>query len=428
MDLNLILSRLESGMDGHAKIYLEMEGANIHRDGDIVYLYNPYVGLWIKSPPFLVWASISLTMSRVINLAVEQLLRSTSFNHETLQGLHKWFSRTSQLSYCQEVWRLIPSNSNPLLLDRDPHTAFLLPIKGGHTLNLSTGKIRQRKRDDFFTRDCPVLYQSRPNVDPLDLTITLMVGAENVRHLQSLFAVCLTACISPFSMLVLCGPGRFQLADPLLYLLNHFHWRCRQGQLVHPEAMKKIEPSVEPLDFTRLLGVRCMTTLDLAESLDRIQVQALQNQGIKLIVLNSRIPKSRSIPGMQVIHVGSIKSQIHPGMLLHWLVDASRSLCDNAPKCDPSCIPLKSCKRPKLSLHSQEPPKTTQEPQEPQKSEEPQEPQEPQKSEEPQEPREPQELQEPEEDSEISSMLSLEDIYSDESQDVNASPQKLFLS
>lgn len=199
--------------------------------------------------------------------------------------------------------------------------------------------------------------------------ISLMVGSNQVRDLQSLLGLCLTGWKSPISMIILCGPGRFQLIDPLIYLLDRFHWRCRRGQLLRPsmnsvkatdseessanlgDSISQNSPSSGPLDLSRLLSTRCITTLESANLLDLIQIQALQNQSIKLLVLNKSTPNAKDlpVPGSAVFHVSSVKGTIDPLVFLPWLVDGIRygyqpfqsndtstdSDCDDIPESDP---------------------------------------------------------------------------------------------
>jgi hypothetical protein len=323
-----MLSRLRAGEKGHAQIYLDLEGSNIYRHNDQFYLYNTYSGLWVKSQFFMVCAAISGTMSRVINLVMDELLRSAHVEMDVIRELKDWLTQTSHLAYCQRVLNEIPSSDMPMQFNRHPDRSSYLPLKGCHNLDLVTGTVRQRKRDDLFTFDCPILYQPRGNMYPLDLMISLMVGADQVRVAQSLLGLCLTGWKSPITMLILCGPGRFQLLDPLIYLLDRFHWRCRQGQLVRPSPqLIQSNPSTEDdsttIDLTKLQSTRCVTTLDYAKNLDPIRVQALQNQGIKLIVVNGSPPDSTEPPiqGSTIIHVSSVKGSIDPLILLPWLVD-----------------------------------------------------------------------------------------------------------
>lgn len=337
MNLVGMLARLRAGEEGHAQIYLDLEGINLYRSGDQFYLYNTYSGLWIKSQPFMVCASISVTLARVINLVMDELLRTGQSKTAEIRELKNWLTQTPHLAYCQRVLSYIPSSSPPLQFDRHPDRLATLPLKGSQNLDLLTGVVRQRKRDDLFTFDCPILYQPRPNLYPLDLMISLMVGADRLRVVQSLLGLCLTGWKSPLTMIIVCGPGRFQLLDPLVYLLDRFHWRARKGQLV-----QSIRPPIKPLelnsasesesvdasslDVTKLEAVRCLTTLDPADQLDSILVQALHNQSIKLIVANSVAPRETevSIPGSTVIHVSSVKGSIDPLIFLPWLVDGVR--------------------------------------------------------------------------------------------------------
>lgn len=152
MNLSTMLSRLRLGEEGHAKIYLELEGANIYREVESgkIYLYNAYSCLWVKSQPFMVCSSISLTMARVINLLMDQLLRSSQFDSSEIAELKDWLNQTTQLSYCQRILSHIPTSSEPLLFDRHPDRLTYLPIKGCQNLDLLTGTVRPRKRDDLL--------------------------------------------------------------------------------------------------------------------------------------------------------------------------------------------------------------------------------------------------------------------------------------
>jgi hypothetical protein len=329
-----MLLRLRAGAKGHAQIYLDLEGPNIYRYANQFYLYNTYSGLWVKSQPFLVCASISGTMARVINLVMDELLRSAQVDIDVIRELKDWLTRTAHLTYCQQVMTEIPASNVPLQFNHHPDRHAYLPLKGCHNLDLVTGTVRQRKRDDLFTFDCPINYQPRANMYPLDLMISFMVGADQVRVVQSLLGICLTGWRSPITMIILCGPGRFQLLDPLIYLLDRFHWRYRPGQLMPPlTPSTQLNPSSDDdstlIDLTKHPSVRCVTTLDPANHLDLGRVRALQTHGIKLIVVNSSTPSAPNetkpaIEGSTIIHVSSVKGTIDPSTFLPWLVDGVR--------------------------------------------------------------------------------------------------------
>jgi len=309
---------------GHAKVFYELEKGNLcicddSHNGESckitksIYIYNPHSRLWMTGESHMLFAMITTTMSRILNLTIESLLRTPQESNKNIEKLKKCLSLVDKSSYVKKVTHhlfiILLKEPVTIKMNCHPDSLDLLPIKQGCNIDLKTGLLYPRKRENFFTYECLAIPGVYPNLSSLDLMISLMVGADKVRNFQTFMGLCLTGWRSPLQMIILSGSGRFQLLDPLMFVLDKFHCRLNKG-LLHKNDQK--------LPSLRLY--RCVTSLDDAIGIDQEKVNSLSTQSIKLIVVNTQSPK-QEIPHSAHFHVNYVKGVISPNDLLAWLID-----------------------------------------------------------------------------------------------------------
>lgn len=108
-------------------------------------------------------------------------------------------------------------------LPPNPHT---LPIQGGMAVDLRSGEVRERRREDGFRFECPVrLVADTLNAERFFSSV-MNDDAAMVAHLQKCLGYCLTGCISARKFFVWHGIGRngkSKVANMLEKILGGFY-------------------------------------------------------------------------------------------------------------------------------------------------------------------------------------------------------------
>jgi len=83
-----------------------------------------------------------------------------------------------------------------------------LPIKGGKVIDLKTGMIHLRTKEDYFTYEADVDYTPKRSEATMNLINTIMCNnADNIKYLQKILGYCLTAKMDARVYFIFYGKG-----------------------------------------------------------------------------------------------------------------------------------------------------------------------------------------------------------------------------
>jgi putative DNA primase/helicase len=122
------------------------------------------------------------------------------------------------------------------------NNADLLPIKNGKIVELKTGTVRERTKEDKFSIECPVslLNDQDAQFEIIENFMSeLFNGNEQmVRYMQTLLGYCLTGHTSERSLFVWWGEGangKGTLSNILKKILGKFHVSCSKDVFIKPD-------------------------------------------------------------------------------------------------------------------------------------------------------------------------------------------------
>jgi putative DNA primase/helicase len=121
-------------------------------------------------------------------------IKSKNKYSELLKILDKNLSKAGSVKFSKDVFDQLKEDFYmPDLLSNINSISHMLPIKNGQVINLITGEVRDRQRDDYFSCECPVTYKEKYDRKFVNSLIGNMCEDENAfNFLQELLGALLT--------------------------------------------------------------------------------------------------------------------------------------------------------------------------------------------------------------------------------------------
>jgi hypothetical protein len=118
-----------------------------------IYIWDKSSSLWVETADSLMETEVTNFLTKKAEKAIEENAKEEDEMKKVLtkNELEKIHTKITAIKYADAVWKraktmLIQKNFFDVL-NKNPD---LLPIKDGKTINLKTGKVRERTKDDYW--------------------------------------------------------------------------------------------------------------------------------------------------------------------------------------------------------------------------------------------------------------------------------------
>lgn len=183
----------------------------------VVWIWNDNSKIWVEGSDDMLINSIMVNIRPIILSCmrlIHQNIKSGDDNVEKLdifeKKLRQLFSKLGTVSYCASIALLIRARSyNPLFIDMLDNNNDILPINNGKVINLRTGEVRERLREDYCTFICPADYNPGTTSVAIDNFLDdITLGDNDLKlFLQGILGLCLTGHTHTQQMYIFYGPG-----------------------------------------------------------------------------------------------------------------------------------------------------------------------------------------------------------------------------
>lgn len=197
----------EKGDDGHADIFVEAVKNDI-KCVDVKHnafvLWNEATGLWdegtidhliervVKILPPIVMEEFGEFSKRVAAIPDPERQKQM----QSKLGFYLKIAKSAYLvTHAAAVARVAKVRLyEPTFMDKLDSNNDLFPIKGKRVINLRTGEVRERVRDDYFSFECPVNYDPNASSEVIDRFLADITLKEEglPEYLQAILGSCLT--------------------------------------------------------------------------------------------------------------------------------------------------------------------------------------------------------------------------------------------
>jgi len=201
---------------GLAQVYCQLKQGQMFRVRQkkevLIYMWNEKELLWVESHPVLLKVDVFEAICEWSRKKREEL-KALNKPQETEVTMKLYSSLETKIWYSENrnkivneipVW--LPENQELFkALDSIEH---LLPVAGGEVVDLRTGEVRKRTREDYFTFEVPTKYNK--NAEPLFeqlLRDDFLGNEEMVECVTSYFGYSITGCTDQRKMFVTVGTG-----------------------------------------------------------------------------------------------------------------------------------------------------------------------------------------------------------------------------
>lgn len=201
---------------GLAQVYCQLKQGQMFRVRQkkevLIYMWNEKELLWIEAHPVLLKADVLETICEWSRKKREEL-RALNNSQETEISMKLYSNLETKLwkaEYKNKIISEIPAwlPENQELFKTLDSIEHLLPVAGGEVVDLKTGKVRKRTREDYFTFEVPTRYNknAKPLFEQL-LRDDFLGNEEMVECVTSYFGYSITGCTDQRKMFVTVGTG-----------------------------------------------------------------------------------------------------------------------------------------------------------------------------------------------------------------------------
>ena len=152
--------------------------------------------------------------------------------------------------------------SDHLFKDQLDQQHDLLPVRDGKVINLITGEVRRRTKEDMFTFECPVTYDPEAKEEKVYKFISdiMLDKEEHIKFLQRVFGYALTGNIDHQYMFYLYGPlagnGKSSCESLMSGILGpRYFLKPKKEVLINMKPASEGAPSPHLIE---LIGKRCI--------------------------------------------------------------------------------------------------------------------------------------------------------------------------
>lgn len=213
--IQLRFKSLYEGERGHAKViqwYLQDELKTIDETTGKGYFWDENEKLWVLMEPTSIIQRCYTILEQILHK--EAMYLKNQEESEVIKSKQRELQRIEAfLRY--EYWaKHVFTAAHPFFFDRDRTfrdkmdcTEHLLPIQIKQVVDLKTGKVRLRKKKDYFSQELKVQLGNAQHPDIQQFIQSVMHNAETREFLQVLTGYCLTAKPPIQEIFVLFGEG-----------------------------------------------------------------------------------------------------------------------------------------------------------------------------------------------------------------------------
>lgn len=239
-NVNLIQNDLLQGHVGHARAFCSLYGDNIRvfaADGSDfpLYIWDEKTALWhARAQPFL-WTEIATHMQTVIGSLVStierrlfngkertraDILKDLKETHDPVKlkwfsvwkELYKWWIKSKETSYTKNISvhaQVFLYHVDPKFAENLDKNPDLLPVQKRQVVDLRNYTARDRRKDDYFTFECPVLWNLTANTNIIAQFIDdMMIGNKvMIEFLQRFVGYLFTGSVKEKRLFLCWGSG-----------------------------------------------------------------------------------------------------------------------------------------------------------------------------------------------------------------------------
>lgn len=238
--------------------YCKVKGDNIRCIGKSCYIWDENMKLWNEST-----GSILIDISNMICNAYRHEIDkyNRKGRNDKVKELSKDLSRFSSHRNVEQVFkyvREILACRNSDFVNEVNQKANLIPIRNGKVLELDTGTVRDRVKEDYFTFECNVDYLPEKNKlkHAQKFFTEIMNGnKDDTKYLQKCLGYCMTGESDGRCFLIFWGEGangKSSLVELINMCMGKFFQPISKSVLINTG---KISSSAEP-EKLKLIGAR----------------------------------------------------------------------------------------------------------------------------------------------------------------------------
>lgn len=192
------------------------------------YMWSETTRLWEPRNEVQVKCLIGPYLLKLIDAEIRAQTGNTAIGegNKVLAKLIALRKRVTEDRHSRGVFEKVKASLYDNEFESLPPNPNALPVRGGMAVDLCSGEVRKRRREDGFRFECPVqLVTDTPNAERFFSSV-MNDDPAMVAHLQKCLGYCLTGCMSARKFFVWHGVGRngkSKVANMLEKILGGFY-------------------------------------------------------------------------------------------------------------------------------------------------------------------------------------------------------------
>jgi P4 family phage/plasmid primase-like protien len=168
--------------------------------GGYGYFYDINVKLWLKQPFTHIYSLISAYFVKLCKDRIQYFTHVEGLDEDTKRRKISFY-QTIKNNVCKTTKiKHLATLIGPLLYDTNGefqkklnrNSDYELPTKNGTITNLKTLEVRDRKQNDYYTFECPVMLVDKVDEEVIKFFTEIMGSEEKIHHLQKACGLSLT--------------------------------------------------------------------------------------------------------------------------------------------------------------------------------------------------------------------------------------------